>query len=585
MLISRPQTIASDKLMLPKHQALAQAWDANKQQTWGELTGLAILMTSDMIKNNQFESIMELYKHMAGMRVLIGATLGHPPEVGKIGRGMARTPIENHPDSGYKDLHAEFKSWIELLRGNPTKDNVTVSDGRVTLTGHAHTSTKDDSLPYTRSSIEGDEKFYIFHSQDQNVLIKLANDAFLRLNEDPTISNREKQKLIEAIYFYLADAMPCARGAGSIAQMLFYALEDAHIGQMRYLGKMGSQFGHEQGVTPDIAAMLSPALEDFQSYLNEHVIDPGIKVIKQDFVATPEALSLDELLEHVNRTAKLLSEYAATLQYNAVGNVQRAAIEPMSRAFAFLKALIEKSSENPSQVAMLQLYLIKLKQQLANNQACYPQLYQLIEDKKHWPAPEPKAFESMPDGDRNEALDKVRSVVGRIHDYCSAVGYLYGWNSNTHHVATHYTAKKISSVAYAFKSENEFGTHDLNQCFSIFEQLIADQPPFGRGVNEVIDILLMIDEDKKQSIPQAQTEQKIYEKLCKPLDTPQDKLNPFYVRDTKNFITKLYEESEVAKQELKSLAPIVDSFRLDSPEAQACVKNTEARPARRLDKK
>lgn len=66
MFFKRLPTITSDKITLPKYQALTKAW--------GELTNIAILMVSDMLKKPQLTSINALYAQMANMRYFITRT-------------------------------------------------------------------------------------------------------------------------------------------------------------------------------------------------------------------------------------------------------------------------------------------------------------------------------------------------------------------------------------------------------------------------------------------------------------------------------------------------------------------------------
>lgn len=564
--------------MLPKHQALSMAWGASKQQTWGELTNLSILLTSKMLKEGKFEDIKQLYTHIAGMRTTIGAILGHSPAVGKIGRSIALTPIENHPDSGYKDLHAEFASWVEHLRQSATKEeNITVDkNSAVTLTGTFNHSDEDKPQEYTRSTVFGSEAFNISHSQDQGILLHLANENFKRLDEED-LDNQAKQKCIENIYFYLADAMPCARGAGSIAQMLFYALEDAHTGKMRYLGKMASQFGHAQGVTPDIAAMLSPTVEEFRTYLNNYVIEPDIVVTKKLLELEAEAMEPAEFLKTLEASKQALEKFLKTLKRDSFGDIQRKTVESMLNAFKFLYELAEKTQSDPQQLQKLQFIFTKIKQSLAGNEVCYLQFYTMLDNKVGWPEPQFKDYGLMPN-DRDQYLQSIQDATWKVHYLCSTIGELYEWTSDTHHRATHYTAKEVVLITEDFQSKGKRRDYDLRQYLAALEYLINNQKSgFGKGIDEIIDIIVRIDEDKNNFVPKEQTIAKLYRAVCDRFPTELQE-DDFQKKQVQECLESFYENSDKIKSDLKSFAPVLDSLQLKNENAVELIQAKKVAP-------
>lgn len=386
------RTITSDKLMLSR-QELAVSWGESKQKAWGQLTNAAILLTSNMIKKGQFDNMKNLHYHMVGLRQTIGAILNHDHNIGELrDKCRTETPIDRgDPTSPYRALYPEFQSWLTALKNSWfNRCNVSYEYGGITLMGtHAIVRSR-----YPRSTIrEQSSGGFVINHTDHRLLpdiMEYADSHLQALMANPNMSPQEKRQHTEAIFFYLADGMPCSRGSAAIAQMLFFSVEDAFIGQMRCLNKLASQYGHNQGVTPDIAAMLSPTLPKFQAYLNDYIIDQGVTVTKC-YPATEINVDSD-ILQQQLKSAKEASKtlYKPSTDASVMHPPGREPLKLVKESFAALYRITKKCKANRVQLELIHFFVKELIQSFSENHGnYYAQFYLLLSEKdtSFWPNP------------------------------------------------------------------------------------------------------------------------------------------------------------------------------------------------------
>lgn len=567
-------TITMDKLMLTKDAALAGGWDNAKQAQWGNLTAIAIKLTSQKFKRGEFKSMMEVLTYVAFLRSLIGAILNHSSKVGMLRTEAVSTPITEHPSSPYKLLFPEFKSWVELINENEKL----IPGDAIQLSGKivSDDSNESNEVTYPRSKVMANSQgFQILHSPSGTEGMFNANLFFQALT-NKQLDQETKQKYIQAIYYYVLDTMPCERGSSAVSQMIYHALEDAYLGKISYLGKLTSQFGHSQGVTADLAAMLSHSFEEFRDYFIKNNIDSEIEVIDMPIADYLPAISSTQLLKKIDaisvevaRYEKLRDVYTKVKESGVMDFRQT----DWSQQMTFLKSLVEGAA-NVQELQQVQVLLQSLLEAISQrNGYLYHYFFNTLTDQTPWP----KVTAQLPDNVTFEALAGGHRMLGSIN---TAVAELY---SNVR-----ISLLRIKGVTNASLFKAQLGTGYLpalapvpegtsdkdavSLYFASFEDFIQKYPHYSEGLDYLVKLIQIIEAQSAQGLSREQIIEenfkRIYEEDLQLI--PGDKRQPYaeFIKRTQSWginiykrpIARVYDnlaELKVGLLQLTSLKPLL----------------------------
>jgi hypothetical protein len=348
--------MTTDRLMLPRDKGLEAFWGNTAQDEWGKLTNIAILMTIKKLQNKEFKTLVELYVYLAKFRALIGTALNQNATLGELRRcvsfaqygaepmagmrSMPFTPIDSTAARS-KNYFLEFDKFFHFSFDNLIALRGNLFARALNFLGLIPADNKDMiSNGYTSIRKISPQQYQIWHCQNIDEPIKLAEECFQKLTEQ-TLTDEDKNLLIEKICFYLANAMPCEEGSASIAEMLFYVLKDVFTGEMVYLQKGSSQFGCDQGVPVDIAAMLSQDFDDFKKYLENQIINHDIQIIKKETqIENADEISFYQLLKEIEEMLHAIKKYRSNSILKLSDN------EQMLKAFETLNQLLLENEHN-----------------------------------------------------------------------------------------------------------------------------------------------------------------------------------------------------------------------------------------------
>lgn len=496
LVFNKTKAIPLSQLMLPKDKALSNAWKPDRQADWGLLTAFAIECTSDKFKRGEFDNIIEAFNYLANFRRVIGAILGHHSHSGMLRTSGASTPITNHEDSPYKDMYLEFCSLLERAQSDPGN----LQEGIVTLRG-----LDISNQVFNRSAIVSTNNGYqIHHSAAGKQSLDLANDYFVKLKKNHDLSIEDKQVNTEAVLFYVSDSMPCVRGSAAVAMMLFYALEDAFTGNIRYMGHLDSLYGNRQGVTPDLAAMVSPSLSDFQAYLRKCNYDPDVKVVKPA-VPLDDMMSSEKLLQDLMSMQVEAKRYDELLKKHCDFESLKFGLMQWGDCFSFLITLVNEDNDNSNR--LIQINGLKNAIAKAMSQRD-PYLYRYfcedLNDRTQWPAP--LNFE-LASEEVKDLFNKNISKLSHILNLFFNAGISL---SNSKDSRDFYTLSTMSQFKIKLTQQHELLS------YAIAEDAVRKYPQFPRALDILIEIVLEMDNLKNSLSKEAVVDQlfkKFYEKI------------------------------------------------------------------------
>lgn len=535
-------SISSEKIMLSRDQALQAAWGSDKQKEWGELTNMAILMTSDMLKKGKFKNITELYYQLVNERVLIGYLLKHPFE---IGQAHARDMITDISKKGrYGNMYSEFASLVESLQES-NQDYFKIQGNSLQIMGVY----EDDSQEkvYARSKIEDYQgkktAFRIWHVQDPSKHFYQAEKQFKKLTQEKQLSIEEKRACIEAIYYYLADAMPCKRGSAAIAEMLFYSLEDAFTDKMRYIGKMKSE------ILPDLAAMLSPSLEDFRDYFNRNAVNSEIVVEKKTSEIEIELIPIEEFIREISEAKEKIEEYKALIEKNGVNDrnkikvYQKQSLEKLITIFEYIKNSVEKNKEDVVQVKYYQNLYRHVKDFFVSDFQCYYDFYSLVKDK-NWPPPVVHDYNDfISSRDLRYYNQYFFQNLYKLERYYSLPADLVSEKGKAYREFS--TELKLLRELF-FHFEERFTFENFNFYLNFLNKKTDEIKPFYTMLNERIGDVSFFENEKKQGIPKERT-----------IENRMERIEGALREEFKNKLSDLYDDIESQKSFLINLPPFV----------------------------
>lgn len=451
-----PKSLSAELLLINPSLALQQSYQVEKQQDWGKFTYLCILLAQNQLKQNKIKTLMELFNLIADCRSLIGAILSHDKGTGKPRQGIAWTPILSNPYSPYCDQLPEFKAWYLQLKQLSQK-----TEKSIKLKGQLIHEEKN--IEYDRSTVtqEGENHFTLFHNPSIGSTIFQAQSAFARLfalNSDLMESEREVKirELLNQILFFTADAMLYNRGTPSIAQQAYHALEYYFFSSYSYFNKPRSKYQHTEGLSFDLAAMLSSDFTDFNDYLMKNIIDPSVKVKPVTLEEIQKAAKFngrtkDELLDFITRlkTHLIAIESQYHLYHPFIYSLQAQQCKRYSEGFQLLNNLIEKKGEDEFNLAILQMFFERLLLAIQQDHTFYPDFYKKLADKSIWPEPALPPFPSIESmlqakqstlsdwrwfthsiRGRNAVLSPFIRSLQHLQKFCQAIHYSQDYSNN-----------------------------------------------------------------------------------------------------------------------------------------------------------
>jgi hypothetical protein len=532
-------------LMLPKSAALDRFWGASKQNDFGELSYLFIDMGRQKLKNNEFKNIIELEEYFALARKVIGSILAHHESIGQKRSQGAYTPINNSAGSRYPEQFAEFTSMADILMG---------ANNSIVLY-HEATNKK-----IKRSEIFRDKDAFKIHHVDPSSfadILQLANDAFIELTaaDKNNLNEAAKRKLINKIYFYMLDAMTCDRGSMASAEMMYHALEGFFLGRYTYLGEIASSFGHEQGVMPDLLAMLSPTFENFDSYFSQNILAKNelTLVIENESISVEQIpleikIFINELEKYQNYLVKnnqiMFSSYPAKNKILMTKRLDRL------RQMIFAAEYIEQLSANYKKHAQKMLHTFLAK--FYDDKLLYPGFFwgnfgRSIDLK----APILKSFAFDTIDERNEALAAFSQVMAKMKELMEIIGAGFGRDKcTTYHWSMTLDCRTLGFLA---KEAILYEKEHPEVVFGVMNN-IADSN-FAVALKEFLDI---IDRLSTRSEDAEKTINEVADSIFN--SQPSQKFAQRSKKMLVDLLTDFYNDSEILKQ-IKAAFVILDLFK------------------------
>ncbi|MBS0288799.1 MAG: hypothetical protein JSS07_02020 [Proteobacteria bacterium] len=575
------QIIPLEKIMLPKHQALSNAWGNAKQSLWGKLSAYAILISSDKIKHNELNSAIEIYRFIAQCRRLIGTILNHSTEVGKPRSGYLQTIFSNQ--NRYKDQYPELKRILETTTNGPCIQ-VKNDNGTKSFTF----SSKDGEKEYERTVMSLDfmcDEIMMYHTKEPGFLIKKADEAFNELKSSADLDR--KKILIAQIFHCFNDAVLTNRGGAAISQIAYHALEFAFIEKFSYFGKIASKFGYTCGVQADIASMVSPTFEDFYTYLNTYIIEPAVEVSTQTTLVAPmesQKFDIENRVKEFRGNIKLFLEDIAAFEklfadddIGVLTKHRKQQLEGFKESLLFLDTFEKSCISKNNELTYATLFLFdELVNAFVNNDLIYPYFYASLKQKQYnWPARALATYEDIQD--KNKYLAQFGSFFAKMeYAFCSPLAGMYPESAETPHEVSRYICKTLWQYAMRFENNT---TEPLSHFFcAIKHRLTTDDVAikFKSALNDFIDLLAAFHQHKQSISWASLTSWMSYTHWSKKayinsvlVDQSKKFSNaPNFLRQFKNmpgYFTEIYDKIDILKEQLITLQPIMQILDLKNP--------------------
>ena len=358
--------------------------------------------------------------------------------------------------------------------------------------------------------------------------------------------------------------MPCVRGSSSIMQILYYALEDAYLGKINYLGKMASKFGYNQGVTPDLAAMLSPSVEDFIDYVDTYVMDPSVVVRKlpEDERTLQEGIPSQKLEEVLTKIKGQLETYypfkKGKFDHNRMQYQSNAWIDNLT----FLQFLLRDNGGNPKAVLRIKSMLDSLVGALIRgNPPRYQIFYEQLPDKGLWPAPKVLPHHPL-ESEKDDYLQAFKQLTHALSEYGIACNQIQDQGiKSSHYYQGSSTVRKMKAAATNPKGVSSL----LAECI---DHLSDNKRETSRLLDEYIQIMLMIEQDVAKKIPMEVTIEALLDRMVVNIEKEYGLQKKVDINKTKNLDTLrkslevLYNQSSQLRKSLRVLKPLISELTL-----------------------